>query len=207
MNVVQISADASVDTDQDLLFIVLSATKEGTDANLVQSQLKQSIESALLIAKKRMDPAAMDVRTGQFRLFPRYGKDGKISGWQGQAEIVLEGKDFARISTVAGEISTMTVSQTGFGLSRPQRMKVEEEAQATAIQRFRDKAKTVSKSFGFEDSSIREVSVNLGENVRPMANMMSSRSGMAVASVDSPVPVQPGKTSVSVTVSGSVQMR
>mgnify|MGYP003339030987 CR=1 FL=1 len=32
-------------------------------------------------AKKAAQPEQMDVRTGQFGLYPRYGKDGKITEW------------------------------------------------------------------------------------------------------------------------------
>jgi predicted secreted protein len=33
----------------------------------------------------------MELSTGNFSISPRYGNNGKIEGWQGQAEIVLQG--------------------------------------------------------------------------------------------------------------------
>lgn len=63
--------------------------------------------------KRNAQSGQMDVRTGPFGLYPRYGKDGKINGWQGRAELVLEGRDFARITATAGKIQTMAISQVG----------------------------------------------------------------------------------------------
>ena len=46
-NVVQLSANAVVDVQQDLVSISLSTMREGSDAALVQSQLKVALDAAL----------------------------------------------------------------------------------------------------------------------------------------------------------------
>ena len=69
--------------------------------------MREALESALNEAKKVTQPGGMDVHTGQFSLQPRYGRDGKMTGWQGSTELVLEGKDFARIgATVSAFLDT-----------------------------------------------------------------------------------------------------
>ena len=115
-NVVQLSASGTVEVQQDLLVLALSTSKEGADAASTQAQLKQALDAALAEAKRNAQSGQMDVRTGPFGLYPRYGKDGKINGWQGRAELVLEGRDFARITATAGKIQTMAISQVGFAL-------------------------------------------------------------------------------------------
>lgn len=139
-NVVQLSASGTVEVQQDLLVLALSTSKEGADAASTQAQLKQALDAALAEAKRNAQPGQMDVRTGPFGLYPRYGKDGKINGWQGRAELVLEGRDFARITATAGKIQTMAISQVGFALSREARAKVEGEAQTLAIEQFKARA-------------------------------------------------------------------
>lgn len=204
-NVAQLSASGSVDVQQDLLSISLNTTRDGSDAGTVQTQLKQALDTALAQAKQAASPGLMDVRTGNFSLYPRYGKDGKINGWQGSTELVLEGRDFPRITSTAGRIQSLTMGNVSFALSREQRVKVEGEAQALAIERFKAKAAEVSKSFGFGGYTLREVSINAndqGYTPRPRAMAMSAKSDMAEAAV----PVEPGKSTVLVTVSGSVQM-
>ena len=205
-NVAQLSASGAIEVQQDLLSITMSATREGADANAVQTQLKTTLDTALAEARKSAQPGQMDVRTGNFSLYPRYAKDGKISAWQGTTELVLEGRDFARIGSTAGKIQTLTLGNVSFGLSREQRAKVEGEAQSQAIERFKAKAAEIAKSFGFSGYTLREVSVNANDQgfvPRPRMLAMDARASSAEAAV----PVEAGKSTVLVTVSGSVQLK
>jgi predicted secreted protein len=204
-NVLQLTASGTVEVQQDLLSLTLTTTREGPDAATVQNQLKASLDAALTEAKKAALPGQLDVRTGNFSLYPRYTRDQKISGWSGTAELVLEGRDFPRITSTAGRIQTMTMGGVGFGLSREQRAKVEGEAQAMAIERFKAKATELARGFGFAGYTLREVSVNSNDQGYPRPRMMAME--MKAAQADSPVPVEAGKSSVVVTVSGSVQLR
>jgi len=183
----------------------MTTTRDGTDAGTVQAQLRQALETALAQARQAALPEQMDVRTGNFSLYPRYGKDGKINGWQGSTELVLEGRDFPRITSTAGKIQSLTMGNISFGLSRGQRAKVEGEAQSQAIERFKVKAGEIARSFGFAGYSLREVSINANDQgpiPRPRMMAMNAKSDMAEAVV----PVEAGKSTVMVTVSGSVQM-
>ena len=204
-NVAQLSASGSVEVQQDLLSISLTTSRDGPDAAAVQTQLRQALDAALTQARQAASPGQMDVRTGNFSLYPRYSKDGKINGWQGSTELVLEGKDFPRITGTAGKIQTLSLGNVSFSLSREQRARVEGEAQAQAIERFKAKANEVSSAFGFGGYALREVSINTndqGPMPRQRAMAMSAKSEMA----DAPVPVEAGKSTVMVNISGSVQM-
>lgn len=205
-NVAQLSASGSVEVQQDLLSISMSTTRDGIDAATVQNQLRQALETALAQARQASEPGQMDVRTGNFSLYPRYGKDGKMNGWQGTTELVLEGRDFPRITSTAGKLQTLTLANVSFALSRTQRAKVEAEAQGIAIERFKVKAGEVARQFGLGSYTLREVSINAndqGYTPRPRMMAMSAKSEMA----DAPVPVEAGKSTVMVTVNGSVQMK
>lgn len=205
-NVVQLSANGTVEVQQDLLSISMNTTRDGSDAAVVQSQIKAAIDAALAEAKKVAQPGQLDVRTGNFSLYPRYGRDGKPIGWQGSAELVLEGRDFARISAAAGRIQTLTVGDVSFGLSREQRAKVEGDAQGIAIQRFKARAVEIARDFGFSGYTLREVNVSANDQgFTPRPRIMAMEAKASVA--DAPVPVEAGKTSVLVTVSGSVQLK
>lgn len=205
-NVVQLAASGSVQTPQDWLTMTLNTTMEAADAVAAQNQLKTSLDQALNEARKSAASGLMDVRTGSFSLYPRYGKDGKITAWQGRAELILEGKDFGRISATAGKIQTLTLAHAGFSLSREQRTKVEGEAQAIAIKAFRQKAGDIAKSFGFERFTLREVAVSSQDQGLPPRPRMMAMEARSSAS-DAPVPVEAGQSTVVVTVSGAVQLR
>ena len=205
-NVIQLAASGSLEVQQDLLTVSMTAIREGSDATAIQAQLKAALDSALLEAKKTAQPGQLDVRTGNFSLYPRYGRDGKITAWQGTTELVLEGRDFARISAAAGKIQTMTLGQVVFGLSREQRLKVEGDAQNQAIDRFKARAADIAKSFGFATYTLKEVAVNTGDQTYvPRPRMMAMEAKASTS--DAPVPVEAGKATVTVTVSGSVQLQ
>ncbi len=210
-NVVNLSAEASREVAQDLIAITLTATREGADAATVQGQLRQVLDAALAEARKAARPGAVEARTGSFNLSPRYaGKPGTapvISGWQGRAELVIEGSDIAAISQLAGRLVGLTVARVGWGLSREARDKVESEVAAQAIGRFKDRAEAHARQFGFASYSLREVSVNGGESGRPVAETMFRAAAAPMAAMaDQAQPVEPGKTTVSVTVNGSIQL-
>ncbi len=206
-NIAQLSSNASVEVQQDLLSIAMSTTLSGADANSVQTQLKQALDAALAVAKSQAAPNQMDVRTGNFSLYPRYDKNSKINGWQGTTELVLEGRDFTRITGTAGKIQTLSLANVSFALSREQRSKAEGEAQAMAIERFKAKAIEVAKGFGFTGYTLREVSINANDQgFQPRGRPMMAMARSADAE-NSAIPVEAGKSAVQVNVNGSVQMK
>lgn len=206
-NVLQLSATGQVEVQQDLLVMTLATTREGGDAASVQAELRQALDSALPEARRNAEPGRMDVSTGAFSIQPRYAKEGRISGWQGRAELILQGRDFARISAAAGRIQALSVSRVAFELSREARTRVEAEAQAQAVEAFKARATELARGFGFGGYALREISVNsheAGPGPRPRMMAMAARADNLEAE---PVPVEAGKTQVVVTISGSVQLR
>jgi predicted secreted protein len=205
-NVVSLSASASVEVTKDLLNVTLSTTREGTDAATVQAGLKQALDAALAEARKAAKPGQIEVQTGNFSLFPRYSNKGGITGWQGTAELSVEGKDVPGIAQLTGRITTMTIARVGTSLSREQREKVEGDVAAQAIARYRAKAAEISKQFGFSGYTLREVSVNSNEapGYAPMVAMRAKADMMS--SAEASLPTELGKGTVSVSVNGSVQM-
>jgi predicted secreted protein len=204
-NVVMLSATATVEVPKDLLTVVFSTTREGADAALVQSQLKQALDTALAEARKAAKPGQVDVQTGNFSLYPRYTPKGGTNGWQGTAELVVEGRDMPAISQLAGRIQTLTIARTSFGLSREAREKVDADVTAQAIARFKARAEQVARQFGFAGWGLREVTVQ-GTDLPSGPPVMRAQAMRAAGAADESLPVEAGKTSVTATVSGSVQL-
>ena len=207
-NVVQLSATGSVEVDQDWLQMRLAATRDGNDAASVQKQLQQAVDAAMRSLRPQVQGQNLQVSSGSFGVYPRHGNDGKIKGWQDRAEVLLEGKDFARITQAAAQIEGMTVAGMDFGLSKEGRARVQEQAQAQAIDSFKARATQLARQFGFSGYSLREVSVNSQDaypaprmvrmNAMPMAAKAEAADGMAV---------EAGKAQVVVNVAGSVQLQ
>jgi predicted secreted protein len=203
--VVSLSASASLEVTKDLLGITLNTTREGQDAASVQSQLKQALDAALTEAKKAAKPGQLDVQTGGFSLSPRYTSKGVINGWQGSAELIVEGRDMQAIGQLTGRITTLTISRVAYSLSRELREKTEGEVSAQAIARYRAKAADYAKQFGYGSYVVREVNVSGNEQASAPAPMYRAKA-MSVASSDESLPVEAGKGVVTVSVNGTVQM-
>jgi predicted secreted protein len=203
--VLTLSASASAEVQKDLMSITLATSREGDDAHRVQSQLRQALDTALALARAQARPGQLDVRAGDFSVFPRYGDKGRINGWQGNASLVIEGRDMPAIAQLATRLTTLTISNVAYGLSREARAKVEGDATAQAIARYRERAQAMSKQFGYASYTIREVGVSGDEpGPRPMPFALA-RAKSAMAD-DAALPVEPGRETVTVTVNGSVQM-
>jgi predicted secreted protein len=205
--VLGLSATASVEVTKDLLSITFSTTREGSDANAVQALLKQALDAALAEAKKIARPGGqVEVQTGTFSLYPRYAAKGGINGWQGTAEVLVEGRDMTAIGQLVPRITTMTVARVGYRLSREANQKVEGEVAAEAIARYRAKAADYAKQFGFAGYSIREVAVATSEPQQGPMPMLRMQAAQASPQGDA-LAVEPGKALVSATVNGTVQMK
>ncbi|WP_310387298.1 SIMPL domain-containing protein [Roseateles sp.] len=201
-----LSASASVDVTRDVLGIAFSTTREGSDAAVVQAQLKQALDSALAEARKIGKPGQVEVQTGNFSLYPRYAPKGGINGWTGSAELLVEGKDTAAIAQLTGRITSMSIARVGYSLSKEQREKAEAEVVVQAIALYKARAADYAKQFGFNGYSIGEVTVNSSEPGHMQEARPTMRFKAMASSTDESLPVEAGKATVSVTVNGSVLM-
>jgi len=204
--VVQLASSASVEVTKDLLSVVFGTTREGTDAASVQAQLKQALDAALVEAKKLAKPGQLDVHTGNFSLSPRYTNKGVVNGWQGSTELIVEGRDMQAIGQLSGRITTLTINRVGYNLSRELREKSESEISAQAIASFRAKAADYAKQFGYAGYVIREVAVNGSSDQPAPRPMMLEMRAKSASMADEALPVEPGKGTVNVNVSGTVQL-
>jgi predicted secreted protein len=208
--VLNLSTSASVEVTKDVLAVAFSVTREGADAQAVQSGLKQALDAALAEARKVAKPGQVDVQTGNFSLYPRYGNPAKngqpvINGWQGTAELMVQGKDIPAIAQLSGRIQTMTIARVGYTLSREAREKVEADVTAQAIARWRAKAALMAQQFGYSGYSVREVNVATNDFQHQPAPMLM-KSARAAGMADEALPTEAGKGDVTAVVNGSAQM-
>jgi predicted secreted protein len=201
-----LSASASAEVTRDVLGVSFSTTRDGADAAAVQTALKQALDAALAEARKVAKPGQVDVQTGSFSLYPRNDpRTGKLNGWQGSAELIVEGRDAATIAQLTGRISTMAISRVGYSLSREAREKAEADITAQAIGRYRAKAADYARQFGYSGYVVGDVSINSDE-ASPQRPLMMKAVRMAAPGADEPLPTEAGKSTVTVSVSGAVQL-
>jgi predicted secreted protein len=204
--VVHLSASAQTEVPQDWLVMVLSVQREGMQAPAVQKQLNTVLAAALATATPQNKPGSLEIKTGEMNVSPRYGRDGKINGWQGSAQLVLQGRDAVQIATLAGQLTDWTVSQIDWRLSPALKQEAEMRIQAEAVERFQSKAQFLTQQFGFARYTLKEVRVSAqesGEGVTPHRVSMVPMDAPSAA----PVPTLAGKSLVVVNISGSIQLQ
>lgn len=203
--VMHLSASAQTEVPQDWLVMTLAVQKEGLQAPAVQKQLNTVLSAALAVAMPLAKPGAVEVSTGEMNVSPRYGREGKINGWSGSAQLLLQGRDAVQIATLAARLLDLTVTQIGWQLSPEQKNAAELRIQAEAVARFQSKAQSLTQQFGFAAYTLREVRVSVQE-----AGDGGMVPRMAMASMDAapaPTPTLAGKSRVVVNVSGSIVLR
>lgn len=208
-NVVRLQASAQREITQDWLVMVAGAQVQNRDAVLAQEQLKKIIQGALERAKADSRSGDMEVNTGTFSVQPRYGRDGQIQQWVALGELVVQGRDTARIARTVSALNSMVVKRSYFALSRAALQNASQDLRQEAITQFRTRANEVAKGFGFTDYTLGEVTLEEGGGQTPP--LVSPRlMAMAAAEPESAgisVPAEPGKSLVQVTVSGTVKLR
>lgn len=200
-----LQASAQRELNQDWLTVNLQAVREGADAATVQAQLKAVLDAALQQARAARGEG-LAVRTGGFHLGPRYDNNGRVRGWQGQAELILEGRDSSRIAQLAGQLNGLNIVSVQPSVSRESREKAQAELGAEAIAAFRAKAQAASLAFGQRGYTLHELHLHDGGAPAPTPRPMLRALRMEAAAADAPLPVEAGTSLVSVSVQGSVRL-
>ncbi|KIG04097.1 hypothetical protein AWB72_00827 [Caballeronia concitans] len=202
--VLSLSAQASAQVPQDVVTITLFYEQEAADPSSLTTTLNQRAEAALREAK---GVDGVTAKSGAFSVYPSTDRDGKISAWRGRTEVVLESHDFAAASKLAGKMSSsMQVGNVTFSLSPEAQRAAAQKLSTQAIDSFRKQAQAASQAFGYGSFTIREVNVGQsGAAPRPVM-MMQARGMSADAKMAAPMALEAGTTTVTVDVSGSVQM-
>lgn len=206
MRRVSLSATASQEVAHDWLQLRLGTQREGTDAAALQRALGADVEAALGVLRALAQGEQLQVASGPLQLQPRYGKDGRANGWVATAELVVQGRDFGRIAQAAAQAQPLVVQGLQFSLSAAARVALEADLQRQAIERFQAKAQQAAAAFGFAGYELVQVQLGStdhgGGGVRPL---LAARA--ASAELAAPVPAEPGRTTVQLTVSGTVRLR
>lgn len=199
-----LQASASAEVIQDTVRISLAAEIEASDQAAAGQRLSTALDEAV---KRATGTAGVDVRSGGYNIWPVNDEKGKITGWRGRGEIVLESRDFAAASALASRLGDkVAISNISFLLSRQAREAEERKLLDQAAQAFRERAQVASKAFGFTGYRILRLELGGSGAAAPMPRgpMMMAAKG-AAASAD--VPLEAGEVTVSVAVSGTIALQ
>lgn len=197
-----LQAQASGVVSQDTVRVTLASELTGASQTAVAQDLSKLLDGVMADAKKS---DKVKVSSGNYRVWPTTGKDGKISSWHGRGEIFLESTDFAAASKLAEQLSDrMPVAGLDFSVSRALRDKEEKALLQDAVHAFRERSQALATALGYDGYRIREVRLGGGGGYVP--NPAPRMMAMAAAP-KADVPLEAGTETITVSVQGTIFLR
>ena len=201
-----LDAEATQRVAQDTAWALFSVEKEAKDQAQAQQTGKAALADVTAIIKKS---PSLQVSTENLFTSPVYSRDGKITGWRTNFNVQFESTDTAQVAqTMAALMDKARLSGSGFRLSEAARKKAQDQLIAEAVKNFDAKAKVTASAMGF--SRYEYGSINLNQSGGDQPVMRATRNMAMSAKMDSggadPVALEPGYTTVSVGMSGSVKL-
>lgn len=201
--VLRIEAQATREVTDDTAVMVFFVERDGAQSSALQSSVNLVLQAALAELKR---DTALQVRSGAYHTMPRNNREGRIEGWRVRAELIAETTDMAAISRASATLSgRMSVASIGFRLSGARRTETENALTTEAAERFFARARAAAKALGYPEIELVEANFNAGSPPVAMARASFARGEMAADAA--PVPIEPGRSQVTVSISGALRLR
>lgn len=197
-DVVSLEAQASREVENDELVAVLALELTGADPAALAATLNRRMAQALELAASF---PSVKARSGNYQTFPRYREGGVPDGWQISQELRLESSDFAAATRLVGRLQeTLVVRSMAVRLSRAARRAAEDALLAEAIGAFRERAELVRQAMQASGYRIRTLGLGTSGGTPPPRPLEMRAMAAAAA-------VEPGLSVVTVTASGTIELR
>lgn len=204
LNRVSLRAEAQQSVNQDQLRVVLFHEAQDSDPARLAAAVSERLNRALEQARAT---GGIRVSSGNRRSQPIHDdKRKQIIAWRERAELILEGTDFAALSSLTGQLlADLSLADMQFSLSTSQRQQTEDQLIGEAIRAFQQRAKLASEALG--GNGYRLVNLNLNTQFSqppfmPRALKMSSAMDMETAAPQ----LEAGQSDVVVSADGVIEV-
>ena len=202
-NQIHFQVERSRPVDNDRMQATLNVTGEDGNAARLADQINRNMDWALKTAKAY---PKVQSRTASYQTHPVYDKD-KIQRWRATQELLLEGAEFAQLGELIGKLQErLQVAAITFSVSPERRAMVEDELIAKALEAFKQRAELVRKQLSAKSYRIVTVSINQDGVVPIPRPMLRAKGMMEMSSVAAPA-VEAGTSTLSVGVSGIIELQ
>lgn len=199
----RLDAHATREVTDDTAVAIFFVERDGAQPAALQSGVNAVLQSALADLKR---DAALQVRSGAYTTQPRTGRDGRIESWRVRAELVAEAADMSAISRASATLSgRMNVGSIGFRLSSARRTETENALTAEVAERLYARARAAALALGYPQVELVEAS--LGAGAPPVTFVRAAMARGELAADATPVPIEPGRSQVTVTIAGVLRMK
>lgn len=199
---INLSAQASMEVDNDTLIAVLYAQQEGNDLGALSDQVNRQIRQAVEQAKQEQD---VTLQTLGYQTSPIYQQQ-RLSGWRVRQSIRLESRQSGHLSQLLSRLQpTLALDTMSYAVSTERRQSVEEQLIEQAIDAFQKRAELVTARLGRKAYRLVEMSINTsGQSPQPMrmrASLMSMENAVAAPSLEA------GTQTLRVDINGRIELQ
>ena len=195
----QVGVDEEVANDT--LVAVMYSERSGQEPARLADEVNRSIAWAVDLAK---EGGKVKVQPLHYRQDPLYNNQ-RISGWRARQSIRLESSQAESLSALIGELQErISVESLHYTVSPRLRDEVERRLIAEALYRFKERGEQIRVELG--RTGYRIVNMDVITSARSMAPVrMRAAAMMEDSAVAAPV-IEPGVETVSVQVSGTIEL-
>jgi len=198
-----LSITQQAEVDQDQLTAVLRYSTRGSNQTELQEEVNRIMAQALALLE---DSEGLEYATQRYQVYamtpPRASKrDLENPSWQAQQSLRVTGTDSALLLDMAGRLQKagLEMVRLDYSLSPEKHRSVSDNLLAEALESLQAKADETARLMGKSSAALLEVSLDNSQNVMSRHRAMPMA---AAESADFSAPVaEPGKTTVSITVS------
>jgi predicted secreted protein len=199
-----LTASAEREVDNDLMTVNLSIERRSADVSVAVEEVNTLMRQALDRAKR--EPAA-EVRSLGYSTSPVYDRERKQVepvAWQVTQVLELKGKDFEKLTALAGDLQQtgLAITQIQFSVSPEAQAGYRDELLDEAIVRWQRIAQRMGASLGASHLFPKEMTLHENGGFYPSPMLRSAVMESALASAPA---LEAGRSTVRVTVSGQAR--
>lgn len=201
-NRVDFSTEAAREVGNDLLQAQMRLEVSDQSPARVAQLLNTTVNEAL---KKAAAFSAVKAASGNYTTYPIYGKNNRLDGWRGNAQIRLESRDFKAAGELIGELqSSLQLAGVSFTVAPETRRQLEDELVGEGLAAFRKRAETIRASLGGSGYKIVHVGINSG-GYHPPQPMLDGMFAMKALAAPAPE-FSGGDSDLTMQVTGTIEI-
>ncbi|WP_192980008.1 MULTISPECIES: SIMPL domain-containing protein [Pseudomonas] len=205
-NQIALRAEVNQEVAHDLMHVTLYTEAQHSDPAKLAAEITTTLNKTLEQVRQVKGVA---VKLGSRNSYPVYDDKGqKITAWRERAEVRLESADFARLSTLTGELlQSMKIAGMDFSIATDTRKTREDAMLKDAVNAFKARAQLATEALGGKGYKLVSLNLNTGGFQPPMAMRNFEAKGMAMMD-SAPTPqIEAGTSQVTVSADGVIEVQ
>ncbi len=199
---INFGVSASKEVANDTLVAIMYLERSGQQPSAMADDVNRTVAWAVELAKKNR---AVKVQTLEYRQEPQY-RNQAVVGWKIRQSIRLESTDHKALSMLIGELQErLSVASMHYSVSPDTRMEVENQLIAEALDRFARRGKLIAEEMERPDYRVVVIDVVTSDS-SPVPVRMRAVSTFAESSSVAPPTLEAGVATVTVQVSGTIEL-